>query len=44
MDDEELSRLKGLAQVYTDMGADTIGRLIKAGELTEVKHGESQTS
>lgn len=44
VDDEELSTLKRLAHVYMDMGADMIGRLIKAGELTEVKHGESQTS
>ena len=44
VDDEELSRLKRLAHVYTAMGEDTIGRLIKAGELMEVKYGESQAS
>jgi hypothetical protein len=44
VDDEELSRLKRLAHVYITMGEDTIGRLIKAGELMEVKHGESQVS
>src|SRR5258708_7805294 len=44
VDDEELSKLKSLAHVYMDMSEDTIGRLIKAGELIEVKHGESQTS
>jgi hypothetical protein len=44
VDDEELSKLKILAHAYIGMGEDTIGRLIKAGELMEGKHGESQTS
>lgn len=44
VDDEELSKLKILAHAYIGMGEDTVGRLIKAGELMEVKHGESQTS
>jgi hypothetical protein len=44
VDDDELSGLKGLAHVYTTMGEDTIERLITAGELTEVKRGESQAS
>jgi hypothetical protein len=44
VDDDELSRLKGLAHVYTTMDEDTIERLITAGELKEVKHGESQAS
>jgi len=44
MDDEELSALRSLASAYVNMGEDMIGRLIKAGELMEVKHGEPQTS
>jgi hypothetical protein len=32
------------AAVQRRRGEDTIERLITAGELTEVKHGESQAS
>jgi hypothetical protein len=39
-----LLQRSSLAHAYVGMGEDTIGRLIKAGELMEVEHGESQAS
>lgn len=44
VDDDELRSLKRLAQVYLGMDDETIDRLIAAGELMEVRHGESQTA
>jgi len=41
VDGKELSSLKQLAQVYLAMGEETVGRLLKAGELTETEHGEA---
>src|SRR5687767_13138947 len=43
IDDDELRKLRSLARVFLAMGEETIARLLEAGELTEVKHGESKT-
>jgi hypothetical protein len=40
VDDDELSRLKSLARAFLALDNDAIARLLKAGELLEVKHGE----
>jgi hypothetical protein len=40
IDDDELSKLKSLARAFLSMDEDTIGRLLKTGELLEVKDGE----
>lgn len=44
VDDQELSKLKMLAQTFLGMSDETIEPLIKAGELTEIKHGEPKAS
>jgi hypothetical protein len=42
VDDAELRELKRLAYFYLTLGEETISRLMDAGELIEVKNGESQ--
>jgi len=44
VDDDELRALRRLAQVYLAMSEATLQHLLQAGELVEVKDGESKAS